>query len=41
MDQTLENSLDIRFEQRELPTEDKVVYINLESEANPKSIFIS
>ena len=32
---------DIRFEQRELPTEDKVVQINLGSEANPKPIFIS
>ena len=32
---------DIRFEQRELPTEDKMVQINLESEANPKPIFVS
>jgi len=31
---------DIRFEQRELPTEDKVVQINLKSEANPKPIFV-
>ena len=32
---------DIRFEQREPPTEDKVVQINLGDEANPKPIFIS
>jgi len=32
---------DIRFDQRELSTEDKVVSINLESEAYPKPIFIS
>jgi len=32
---------DIRFEQREPPTEDKVTQINLEDEANPKHIFIS
>jgi len=31
----------IRFEQRELPTEDKVTQINLGDEANPKPIFIS
>jgi len=29
------------FEQREPPTEDKVVQINLGDEANPKPIFIS
>ena len=40
MDQTL-NLLDTRFEQREPPTEDKVVQINLGDEANPKPIFIS
>ena len=32
---------DIRFEQREPPTEDKVNQINLGDEANPKPIFIS
>ena len=32
---------DMRFEQREPPTEDKVVQINLRNEANPKPIFIS
>ena len=32
---------DIHFEQCEPPTEDKVVQINLGSEANPKPIFIS
>ena len=32
---------DIRFEQREPPTEDKVTQINLGDEANPKPIFIS
>ena len=32
---------DIRFEQRELPTEDKIAQINLGDEANPKPIFIS
>jgi len=32
---------DIRFEQHEPPTEDEVVQINLENEANPKPIFIS
>ena len=32
---------DIRFEQDEPPTEDKVVQINLGSEANLKPIFIS
>ena len=32
---------DTRFEQREPPTEDKVVQINLGDEANPKPIFIS
>ena len=31
----------IRFEQCEPPTEDKVTQINLGDEANPKSIFIS
>ena len=31
---------DIRFEQREPPTEDKVTQINLEEEANPKPIFL-
>ena len=29
---------DVRFEQRELPTEDKVTQINLGDEANSKSI---
>jgi len=33
--------LDVHFEQRELPTEDKVTQINLGDEANPKPIFIS
>ena len=33
--------MDTRFEQREPPTEDKVVQINLGDEANPKPIFIS
>jgi len=32
---------DIRFEQREAPTEDKIIQINLGDEANPKPIFIS
>ena len=32
---------DVRFEQREPPTEDKVVQVNLGDEANPKPIFIS
>jgi len=32
---------DIRFEQREPPTENKVTQINLGDEANPKPIFIS
>ena len=32
---------DIRFEQREPPTEDKVTLINLGDETNPKPIFIS
>ena len=32
---------DIRFKQREPPTEDKMTQINLENEANPKPIFIS
>jgi len=32
---------DIRFEQCEPPTEDKVTQINLEDEAYPKPIFIS
>jgi len=32
---------DIRFEQRESPTEDKVTQINLGDEANSKPIFIS
>ena len=32
---------DIRFEQLELPTEDKVTQINLGDEASPKPIFIS
>ena len=32
---------DMRFEQLELPTEDKMVQINLRDEANPKPIFIS
>jgi len=31
----------IRFEQREPPTDDKVIQINLGSETNPKPIFIS
>ena len=33
--------LDIRFEQRESPIEDKVTQINLKDEANLKPIFIS
>ena len=37
----LNNLWDTRFEQREPPTEDKVVQINLGGEANPKPIFIS
>ena len=32
---------DICFEQRKLPTENKVTQINLGDEANPKPIFIS
>jgi len=32
---------DIHFEQREPPTEDKVIQINLGDEANLKPIFIS
>jgi len=32
---------DVRFEQREPPTEDKVTQSNLGDEANPKPIFIS
>ena len=32
---------DIRFEQREPPTEDEATQINLGDEANPKPIFIS
>ena len=32
---------DTRFEQREPPTEDKVVQVNLGDEVNPKPIFIS
>jgi len=32
---------DVRFEQREPPTEDKVTQINLGDEANPRPIFIS
>ena len=32
---------DICFEQREPPTDDKVIQINLGDEVNPKSIFIS
>jgi len=36
------NSLwDIRFEQREPPTENKVTQVNLGDETNPKPIFIS
>ena len=31
----------IHFEQREPPTEDKVIQINLGNKANPKPIFIS
>ena len=37
----LNTLLDIRFEQRESPTEDKITEINLGDEANPKPIFIS
>ena len=37
----LNNLWDTRFEQREPPTEDKIVQINLGDEANPKPIFIS
>ena len=32
---------DIYFEQREPPTDDKVIQINLRDEVNPKSVFIS
>jgi len=32
---------DTRFKQREPPTEDKVIQVNLGDEANPKPIFIS
>jgi len=32
---------DMRFEQLELPTEDKMVQINLRDEANPKPMFMS
>ena len=32
---------DIHFEQREPPTEDRAIQINLGDEANPKPIFIS
>ncbi|ONK72710.1 uncharacterized protein A4U43_C04F22330 [Asparagus officinalis] len=32
---------DIRFEQRDLPTEDKVIQVNMGSEFDPKPIFIS
>jgi len=32
---------DIRFKQREPPTEDKVTQTNLGDEANPRPIFIS
>ena len=32
---------DILFEQREPPTDDKVIQINLGDESNPKPIFIS
>ena len=39
--QHLNNLWDTRFEQREPPTEDKLVQINLGDEANPKPIFIS
>lgn len=31
----------VRFEQRDLPTEDKITQINMETEENPKPIFIS
>ena len=31
----------MHFEQREPPTEDKVVQINMGDEANPKPIFVS
>ena len=41
MDQTQNTFWDIRFEQREPPTEDKVTQINLGDEASPKPIFIS
>ena len=41
MDQTFKTLWDTRFEQREPPTEDKVIQINLGDEANPKPIFIS
>jgi len=41
LDQTHLNTLwDIRFEQRESPTEYKVTQINLRDETNPKPIFI-
>ena len=41
MDQHLNTLWDIRFEQREPPTEDKVTKVNLGDEANSKPIFIS
>jgi hypothetical protein len=37
----LETLWDIRFEQRDPPTEDQVVQINLGNDENPKPIFIS
>ena len=41
MDQTSDTLWDIRFEQCEPPTDDKVIQINLGNETNPKPIFIS
>lgn len=32
---------DIWFEQRELPTEDKLIQINIGTDENPRPIFIS
>lgn len=37
----LNTKWDIHFESRELPTEDKVVQINMGDDNNSKSIFVS
>ena len=39
--QHLNSQWDVRFEQREPPTEDKVLQVNMGDETNPKHIFIS